>query len=158
VPFDEIAPIVDRSPDATRQLASRARRRVRAENPVPDADLDAQREVVDAFLAASREGDFERLIAVLDPDVVVRSDSGRAAGLHEVRGVDAVAARARSFARLDLAVRPALVNGLPGHVALRDGEPFSVAAFTVRGGRIVEMDFLADPARLRELDLTVLDA
>jgi RNA polymerase sigma-70 factor, ECF subfamily len=157
VPFDEIAPIVDRSPEAARQLASRARRRVRAENPLPDADLDAQREVVDAFLAAAREGDFERLVAVLDPDVVLRADFGRAPGLREVRGANAVVAQAQTYSRLGLALRPALVNGVPGGVALRDGEPFSVAAFTVRAGKIVEMDFLADPARLRELDLTVLD-
>ena len=158
VPFDEIAPIVDRSPEAARQLASRARRRVRAENPVPDADLDAQREVVDAFLAAAREGDFERLLAVLDPDVVLRADFGRARGLRELRGAHAVAAQAQTYARLGLTLRPALVNGVAGGVALRDGEPFSVAAFTVRAGRIVELDFLNDPARLRELDLTVLDA
>jgi RNA polymerase sigma factor (sigma-70 family) len=157
VPFDEIAPIVDRSPEAARQLASRARRRVRAENPLPDADLDAQREVVDAFLAAAREGDFERLVAVLDPDVVLRADFGRAPGLRELRGADAVIAQAQTYARLGLAMRPALVNGVPGGVALRDGEPFSVAAFTVRAGKIVELDFLADPARLRALDLTVLD-
>ncbi len=157
VPFDEIAPIVDRSPEAARQLASRARRRVRAENPLPDADLDAQREVVDAFLAAGRDGDFERLIAVLDPDVVLRADFGRAPGLREVRGASAVIAQAQTYARLGVFLRPALVNGVPGGVALRDGELFSVAAFTVRAGRIVEMDFLADPARLRELDLTVLD-
>jgi RNA polymerase sigma factor (sigma-70 family) len=157
VPFDEIAPVVDRSPDAARQLASRARRRVRAENPVPDADLDSQREVVDAFLAAAREGDFERLVAVLDPDVVLRADFGRARGLRELRGAHAVAAQAQIYSRLGLTMRPALVNGVAGGVALRDGEPFSVAAFTVRAGKIVEMDFLADPARLRELDLTVLD-
>ena len=157
VPFDEIAPIVDRSPEAARQLASRARRRVRAENPLPDADLDAQREVVDAFLAAGRDGDFERLIAVLDPDVVLRADFGRAPGLREVRGASAVIAQAQTYARLGVSLRPALVNGVPGGVALRDGELFSVAAFTVRAGRIVRMDFLADPARLRELDLTVLD-
>ena len=157
VPFDEIAPIVDRSPDAARQLASRARRRVRAENRLPDADLDAQREVVDAFLAASREGDFERLVAVLDPDVVLRADFGHARGLRELRGANTVAAQAQTYSRLGLTMRPALVNGVAGGVALRDGEPFSVAAFTVRAGKIVELDFLNDPARLRELDLTVLD-
>jgi RNA polymerase sigma-70 factor (ECF subfamily) len=157
VPFEEIAPIVDRSPDAARQLASRARRRVRAENPLPDADLDAQREVVDAFLAASREGDFERLVAVLDPDVVLRADFGDAPGLQEVRGATAVLARAQTYSQFGLDLRPALVNGVPGAVALRDGELFSVAAFTVRAKKIVQMDFLADPVRLRELDLTVLD-
>jgi RNA polymerase sigma factor (sigma-70 family) len=157
VPFDEIAPIVDRSPEAARQLASRARRRVRAENPVPDADLDAQREAIDAFLAAAREGDFERLLAVLDPDVVLRADYGGARGLQVLRGAKVVGAQAQAFARLDLTLRPALVNGVAGGVALRDGELFSVAAFTVRGGKIVEMDFLVDPARLREIDVTVLD-
>ncbi len=157
VPFDEIAPIVDRSPDAARQLASRARRRVRAGNPVPDADLKAQREVVDAFLAAAREGDFERLVGVLHPDVVLRADFGRAAPLEEIRGATAVLAQAKTYGQMGLTMRPALVNGVAGAVALRDGEPFSVAAFTVRGGKIVEMHFLADPARLRGLDLAVLD-
>ncbi len=156
VPFDEIAPIVDRSPEATRQLASRARRRVRAENHVPDVDLDAQREVVDAFLAASREGDFARLLALLDPDVVLRADYGRAPGLEEIRGADAVLARSRMYAQLNLDLRPALVNGVPGFVVLRDGELYSLAAITVRAGKIAALDFLADPDRLRELDLSEL--
>jgi RNA polymerase sigma factor (sigma-70 family) len=156
VPFAEIAPIVDRSPEATRQLASRARRRVRAENTVPDPDLDAQREVVEAFLAAARDGDFDRLVAVLDPDVVLRQDFG-AGRSREIRGAVAVAGQARAYAELGLVSKPALVNGAAGVVATRDGQPFSVGAFTVRGGRIVEMDWLADAARLRELDLTVLD-
>jgi RNA polymerase sigma factor (sigma-70 family) len=157
VPFDEIAPIVDRSPEATRQLASRARRRVRAENTVPDADLVAQREVVDAFLAAAREGDFDRLVAVLDPDVVLRVDLGPAAGLREVRGAEAVAGQAASFAQLGLDMRPALINGVAGVVSFLHGEPFSLSAATVRGGKIVELDLLADPERLRELDLTILE-
>ena len=157
VPFDEIAPVVDRSPEAARQLASRARRRVQAQNPVPDPDLDAQREVVAAFIAASRDGDFERLAAVLAPDVVLRADFGRAPGLRELRGAKAVLAQAQTYSRLGVDLRPALVNGVAGGVALRDGKPFSVAAFTVRDGKIVEMDFLADPERVRELDLTVLD-
>jgi RNA polymerase sigma factor (sigma-70 family) len=156
VPFDEIAPIVDRSPEAARQLASRARRRVRAENTVPDPDLDAQREVVDAFLAAARDGDFDRLVSVLDPDVVLRADLG-AGRSREVRGPEAVIGQAMMYAQLRLAMKPALVNGAVGLVTTRDGEPFSVGAFTVRGGRIVEMDWLADAARLRELDLTILD-
>ena len=156
VPFDEIAPIIDRSPEAARQLASRARRRVRAENAVPDADPDAQREVVDAFLAAARDGDFDRLVAVLDPDVVLRADLG-AAGSREVRGADAVIGQAMFYSQLGLVMKPALINGAAGVVTTRDGRPFSVGAFTVRGGRIVEMDWLADPARLRELDLTILD-
>ena len=155
VPFDEIAPIVDRSPEAARQLASRARRRVRAENTVPDADPDAQREVVEAFLAAARDGDFERLVAVLDPDVVLRADLG-AAGSREVRGVEAVIGQAMFYSQLGLVMKPALINGAVGLVTTRDGRPFSIGAFTVRRGRIVEMDWLADPARLRELDLTVL--
>jgi RNA polymerase sigma factor (sigma-70 family) len=156
VPFDEIAQIVDRSPEAARQLASRARRRVRAENTVPDADLDAQREVVEAFLAAARDGDFDRLLAVLDPDVVLRADLG-AAGSREVRGAAAVAGQAMFYEQLGLVMKPALVNGAAGLVTTRDGGPFSVGAFTVRHGRIVEMDWLADRARLRELDLTILD-
>jgi RNA polymerase sigma factor (sigma-70 family) len=156
VPFDEIAPIVDRSPEAARQLASRARRRVRAEDTVPDAGVDAQREVVDAFLAAAREGDFDRLVAVLDPDVVLRADLG-AAGSREVRGAAAVAGQARLYSQAGLDMKPALVNGAAGLVTTRDGKPFSVGAFTVRRGRIVEMDWLADAARLRELDLTILD-
>jgi len=156
VPFDEIAPIVDRSPEAARQLASRARRRVRAENTVPDTDPDAQREVVEAFLAAARDGDFDRLVGVLDPDVVLRADLG-AAGSREVRGADAVIGQAMFYSQLGLVMKPALINGAAGVVTTRDGRPFSVGAFTVRGGRIVEMDWLADPARLRELDLTILD-
>jgi RNA polymerase sigma factor (sigma-70 family) len=157
VPFDEIAPIVDRSPAAARQLASRARRRVQGERTVPDADIAAQREVVDAFLAAARDGDFERLVSVLHPDVVLRADLGPAGGSGEVRGAEAVAGRARTYSGLGLVMHPVLVNGAVGMVATRDGEPFSIAAITVRGGRIVEMDFLADPERLRRLDLSMLD-
>jgi RNA polymerase sigma-70 factor, ECF subfamily len=156
VPFDEIAPIVDRSPEAARQLASRARRRVRAENTVPDTDPDAQQEVVEAFLAAARDGDFDRLVGVLDPDVVLRADLG-AAGSREVRGAAAVIGQAMFYSQLGLVMKPALINGAAGVVTTRDGRPFSVGAFTVRGGRIVEIDWLADPARLPELDLTILD-
>jgi RNA polymerase sigma factor (sigma-70 family) len=156
VPFDEIAPIVGRSPEAARQLASRARRRVRAESSVPDADLEGQREVVDAFLAAAREGDFDRLLAVLDPDVVLRADFGPA-NSREVRGAEAVANQAAIYSRLGLELRPALINGAVGAVSMRDGKPFSVGGVTVRGGRIVELDFLADPERLRRLDLTILE-
>jgi RNA polymerase sigma factor (sigma-70 family) len=157
VPFDEIAPIVDRSPDAARQLASRARRRVRGGNAVPDADLGTQRAVVDAFLAAARDGDFDALVAVLDPDVVLRADLGPAGGRRELRGARAVAGGALGYSRLGLVVRPVLVNGVAGAFSIRDGEPFSIGAFTVRGGRIVEMDILADPERLRRLDLSTLD-
>jgi RNA polymerase sigma factor (sigma-70 family) len=158
VPFDEIAPIVDRSPDAARQLASRARRRVQGENTVPDADLTTQRRVVEAFMAAAREGDFEALVAVLDPDVVLRADAGAVdpGGSTEVRGAAAVAGRALTFSRLDLFMQPALINGAAGVVSTRDGKPFSVGGFTIRGGRIVEIDILADPERLALLDLTVL--
>ena len=157
VPFDEIAPIVERSPEAARQLASRARRHVRAERTVPDADLETQREVVDAFLAAAREGDFDRLVAVLDPDVVVRQDFGPVGGSREIRGAAAVARQALGYAQIGLDIRPALINGVAGAVAFRDGQPFSIGAVTVRNGKIVELDFLGDPERLRELDLTILD-
>ncbi|ASQ98680.1 RNA polymerase sigma factor SigJ [Streptomyces sp. 11-1-2] len=161
VPFDEIAPIVDRTPAAARQLASRARRRVRGAAPVPDADLARQREVVGAFLAAARDGDFEGLISVLDPDVVLRADYGPAPAPapREVRGAAAVADQALTFSRLSgpgLLARPALVNGAVGVVRSRDGRPFSVLAFTVTDGRIVAIDILADPERLNGLDLTVL--
>ena len=158
VPFDEIAPIVGRSSAAARQLASRARRRVQGAAPVSDVDLATQREVMGAFIAAAREGDFRALIAVLDPDVVLRADVGAPpAGMsREVRGAEAVAREALSFSRLDLYVQPALINGAAGTVSIRDGEPVSVAGFTVRGGRITEIDILADPERLRRLDLTIL--
>ena len=159
VPFDQIAPLVDRSSTAARQLASRARRRVQGEAPVPDADLSLQREVVDAFFAAAREGDFEALVAVLDADVVLRSDGGAARpdASFVLRGAKAVAKSALTFARLSPYVQPALINGAAGVVVAPRGRPFSVMGFTVRGGKIVAIDGLADPARLRELDLTVLD-
>ncbi len=156
VPFDEIAAIVDRSPQATRQLASRARRRVQAEHPTPDTDLEGQREVVDAFLAAARDGDFDRLVAVLDPDVVLRADLGPGSESREVRGAAAVAGQARIYAQLGLVIQRALVNGTPGVVTLLNGELFSIGGVTVRGGRIVEIDFLADPQRLALFDLSVL--
>jgi RNA polymerase sigma factor (sigma-70 family) len=157
VPFDEIAPIVGRSPTATRQLASRARRRVQGA-AVPDTDLAGQREVVDAFFAAARDGDFEALVAVLDPDIVLRSDGGvlRPGASVVVRGAAAVASQALMFRRLHPYVRPALVNGTAGVVVTPHGRPLSVMAFTVRQGRIVEIDALADPERLRLLDLTIL--
>jgi hypothetical protein len=155
VPFDEIGRIAGRSPDAARQLASRARRRVRADRTAPDADLEAQREVVDAFLAAAREGDFGRLLAVLDPDVVLRADLGPAGGSREVRGAAAVARQALGYAQLGLVMHPVLINGAAGIVSTRDGQLFSVGGVTVRGGRIVAMDILADPERLRRVDLTI---
>jgi RNA polymerase sigma factor (sigma-70 family) len=159
VPFDEIAPIVERSPAAARQLASRARRRVQGERTAPDADLDRQREVVDAFMAAARDGDFDALVAVLDPDVVVRADAGAlpVGASREVRGAEAVAAQALSYAGAGLLVQPALINGVAGAVTIRRGQAVSVGAFTVRGGKVVAIDILADPVRLRELDLTILD-
>jgi RNA polymerase sigma factor (sigma-70 family) len=159
VPFDDIARILDRSPEAARQLASRARRRVRGEPTVPDADLDTQREVVDAFLAAARDGDFEGLVAILDPDVVLRADTdplGR--GPRTVRGAETVARQAQMFRRrFDVEIRPALINGVAGVVSLRDGKPFSVGAVTVRNRRIATLDFIADPDVLARLDLTVLE-
>ncbi|MFH9228724.1 RNA polymerase sigma factor SigJ [Streptomyces lydicus] len=159
MPFDEIAPIVDRTPAAARQLASRARRRVQGNVPASDPDPARRREVVDAFLAASRGGDFEALLAVLDPDVLLRADAGAASdGLTKlVRGARAVAEQALTFSRFALAGRPALVNGEPGLVTTQDRQPFSVMGFTVAHGRIVEINILADPARLRRVDLTILD-
>jgi RNA polymerase sigma-70 factor, ECF subfamily len=159
MPFEDIAPIVDRSPAAARQLASRARRRVQGSAPTPDADLSRQREVVAAFLAAARAGDFEALLAVLDPDVVLRADRGAAAAevLEEVRGASAVAGRALMFARFAEYGRMALVNGAVGVVTAPRGQPFAVMGVTVAGGKIVELDVLADPERLRQLDLAVLD-
>src|SRR5918994_4139682 len=156
VPFHEIARIVDRSPEAARQLASRARGRVRVEETVPDPDPETQREVVEAFLAAARDGDFDRLVAVLDSDAVLRADLGPAAGSGEVRGAEAIARQAVTFSRLGPAIELALINGAVGLVTRQDGEPFSVTGFTVRAGRIVAMDILADPERLRRLDLTLL--
>ena len=159
VPFEEIAPVVGRSPTAARQLASRARRRVQGEAHVPDADLATQREVVDAFLAASRDGDFDSLLAVLDPGVVLRMDGGavRASLSREVRGARAVAEQTLTFSGLSPFVRPALVNGVAGVVVAPRGRPFSVMGFTIRGGKIVEIDILADPARLSRLDVSVFD-
>ncbi len=158
MPFSEIAPIVDRTPAATRQLASRARRRVRGAAPVPDVDLARQREVVDAFLAASRGGDLGALLSVLDPDVALRADTGGAP--REVRGAAAVADQALLFSRMGgpgRVSRPALVNGAAGVVNWGpDGTPSSVLGFTVSGGRIAEIDILADPERLGRLDLSAI--
>jgi RNA polymerase sigma factor (sigma-70 family) len=156
VPFDEIAPIIERSTEATRQLASRARRRVRGADPVPDVDLTAQWEVAEAFLAAAREGNFDALVAVLDPDVVLRADGGLTGISQHIRGAETVASQALLWSRVDLTMRRALINGAAGVVAFLHGRPFSIAAVTVRNGRIVEIDFLADPERLAQLDLTEL--
>jgi RNA polymerase sigma-70 factor (ECF subfamily) len=155
VPFDEIAPMVDRSPTAARQLASRARRRVQGAARTPDGDLARQREVVDAFFAASRDGDFDALVAVLHPDVVLRSDGGVMRPDTSVvrRGAENVAGNALMFARLSPFVRPALVNGAAGAVVVPRGRPFSVMGFTVRDGKIAEIDVITDPERLAELDL-----
>jgi RNA polymerase sigma-70 factor (ECF subfamily) len=157
IPFDDIAPIVDRSPDATRQLASRARRRVRGAAPDPDGDLSAQWEVVEAFLAAARDGDFDGLVAVLDPDVVLRADGGLLTNLSQhVRGAENVAGQALMWSRADLTMKRALVNGAPGMVTFLHGKPFSIAAVTVRNRRIAEIDFLVDPERIAQVDLAVL--
>ena len=156
MPFEEIAPIVERTPAATRQLASRARRRVRGAKPESDAGLPEQRRVVDAFLAAARDGDFEGLIAVLDPDVVFRIDFGPDSrqARPEVEGAEAVArqilARGAPFAPL---ARPAIVNGMAGALVGLRGRPFAVAGFTVSNGRITEIDIVADPDKLPHLDL-----
>jgi RNA polymerase sigma factor (sigma-70 family) len=159
VPFEDIAPVVDRSPGAARQLASRARRRVRGAATSPDADLALQREVVDAFLAAAREGDFDALLAVLDPEVVLRADRGATVtgASREVRGAPAVAEQALTFSRFAEFARPALVNGAAGVVVAPRGRPYSVMGFTVTRGKIVGIYILADPARLSRLALAVLD-
>ena len=155
IPFDDIAPIVGRSSAATRQLASRGRRRVQGA-PIPDADLDGQWAVVEAFLAASRDGDFERLLDALDPEVTLRSDGGtsRPGLVTLVHGAQAVATNAMTFRRVATSATRTLVNGLPGGVAWTpDGRPFAVLSFTVVDGRIAEIDVLADPERLARLDL-----
>lgn len=155
VPFDEIAPIVGRSPVTTRQLASRARRRVQGAATDSDVDLTPQREVINAFLAASRGGDFNALLAVLDPDAVLRADQTAVhmSASEEVRGALAVA---RQFSGRARAAQPALVNGANGLVWAIGGEPRVVFDFTIRDGKIVAIDMLADTERLRELDLTIL--
>ncbi|HKA95816.1 MAG TPA: RNA polymerase sigma factor SigJ [Streptosporangiaceae bacterium] len=158
VPFDEIAPIVGRSPAAARQLASRARRRVRGAAPPPDRDLARQRRVVDAFFAAARGGDFAALVAVLDPDVVLRADGGALPGASAVlHGSEAVAGQALMFAGPSRHALPVLVNGAAGVVITVDGRPVSVMGFTVTGGKIVAIDALVDPERLSRLRLAVLD-
>ena len=158
VPFAEIAPIVGRSPAAARQLASRARNRVRGAAPAPETNLVRQREVVDAFLAASRGGDFGALLAVLDPEVVLRADNGAAGASRLVRGARTVANQALIYSRLAPFSQPALVNGAAGAVTAPGGEPLAIMGFTVARGKIVEIDILADPERLGRLDLrAVLD-
>ncbi len=157
LPFDEIAPIVERSPTATRQLASRARRRVQGVPTVSDADLTRQRQVVDAFLAAARGGNFDALLAVLDPDVVLRTDSfGQPADASRtIHGVENVAKRAvRGRAR---AAQAALVNGAVGVVVAPRGRLMMVLSFTITESKIVAIDSITDPDRLRQLDLAILD-
>src|SRR2546426_5644487 len=157
--FDEIAPIVDRSPVAARQLASRARRRIQGQAPTSDADLRTQRRVVDAFLAAVRDGDFEALVAVLDPAILLRADGGAVKGMSRlVRGAQAVASQAATFSKLGLSNEVVLVNGNIGVVTrLPDGRLFSVIGFTIAGGKAVEMDILGDPDRLSRLDLSAIE-
>lgn len=162
VTFAEIAPIVGRSPMAARQLASRARRRVRGVTPAPAPDPGEQRAVVAAFMAAVRNGDFEGLLVVLDPDVVLRADGGTrwVGATREIRGAETVSRSALTITRrlTGFTVKRALVNGTPGIVSWDEGgEPFSVMGFTVRDGKIIEIDVLADPERLHRLDFTVLD-
>ena len=159
VPFDQIAPLVERSPAATRQLASRARRRVRGQAPAPDSDLVHQRVVVDAFFAAARSGDFDALVAVLDPDVVLRADGGAARTRPTVviHGAQAVAGQAVLAQRLAPFIRPVLVNGTAGVVTVVNDRAFSVMGFTVSDGRVAAIEVLYDPQRLADLDLAILD-
>lgn len=154
MPFDKIAPIVERTPAAARQLASRARRRLRSRNAPPDADMQVQRSLVDAFVSASQDGDLRRLVAILDPEVLLRADVASI----EIRGAEQVARQAQTFSRLGLLRRPVLVNGAAGLVCMLEGKLFSVMAFTVSGGKITEINIVRDPGRLGQLDLTVLDA
>jgi RNA polymerase sigma factor (sigma-70 family) len=154
VPFDDIATVLDSSPSAARQLASRARRRVRGRTQVPDADLARQQEVVDAFFAAAREGDFDRLVALLDPDVVAH-DLGRARVL---RGAETVARAAQFGARSGREVRPVLVDGTPAAVVFDEEQPVLMMVFTVVDDRIVQIEGIRDPDRLRRIDLVGLAA
>jgi RNA polymerase sigma factor (sigma-70 family) len=156
VPFDEIGAMVGRSPAAARQLASRARRRIQ-EAPTPDRDPSRQRAVVDAFFAAARGGDFEALVAVLDPEIVLRSDRGTLPGSAVVRGPQAVAAQALRFADPSRIVHPALVNGAAGVVITVDGKPISIVGFTIMNDKIITIDALADPERIGSLHLGFLD-
>jgi RNA polymerase sigma factor (sigma-70 family) len=155
VPFDEIAGVIDRSPEATRQLASRARRRVQGDPAsVRTTDPARHREVVDAFLAASRSGSFEALVSVLDPDIVLRIDDGSGLGARLVRGAERVATGALLFSQVERDVRVVLVNGMPGLVTIENGRLLSVADFTVVDGKLAELTIVADPTRLAHVDLT----
>ena len=166
LPFDEIAPIVGRSPTAARQLASRARRRVQGTAAVPDTDRTRQREIVDAFLAASRGGDFAALLAVLDPDVVLRADpvAVQASAAARDRGAPALApevhgaaAVAETFSGRARAARPALINGIAGLVWAPGGQPRAVFAFTMARGKVVELELIADPERIRQMEVVILN-
>jgi RNA polymerase sigma factor (sigma-70 family) len=158
VPFDEIAPMLDRSPTAVRQLASRARRRVRGQAPAPDPDVARQREVVSAFFAAARDGDFDGLVTVLDPEVVLRADGGESTTRPTVllRGAQAVASNASMAQKLARFVRPALINGTAGAVVVIGEKVFAVMGFSVVDGRIAEIDILSDPERVAEVDVSGL--
>lgn len=156
IPFDQIAPIVERSPEATRKLASRARRRIQEAGPVPDSDITAQQDAVAAFFAAGRSGEFDRLVSVLDPDVVLRGDFGSGTPGFRTQGASAVAKLAGSYAGPEREVRAAAVNGAAGAVIFVAGRAVAVMGFVVRGGRIAAIDVLADPDRLAKLDLSGL--
>ncbi|HET7075740.1 MAG TPA: sigma-70 family RNA polymerase sigma factor [Mycobacterium sp.] len=155
VPFDQIAPIVDRTPEATRKLASRARRRIEQAHPAPDGDMAAQREAVDAFFAAGRTGDFDRLVSVLHPDVVLRGDFGPDA-VFRTEGASAVAKLARSYAGHEREARAATINGAAGAVIFVGGRATAIMGFVVRAGRVTAVDVLADPARLARIDLSAV--
>jgi RNA polymerase sigma factor (sigma-70 family) len=155
VPFDQIASLVERSPEAARKLASRARQRIQQARPQPDGDIAAQREVVEAFFAAGRAGDFERLVAVLDPDVVLRGDFG-GGRVRVITGVTAVARQAQLYGGPAREVRAATVNGAAGAVIFLRNRPVSVLAFVVSGGRVTAIDAIADPARLARMDLSAV--
>jgi RNA polymerase sigma factor (sigma-70 family) len=156
VPFDQIAPVVERTPEATRKLASRARRRIQQADPLPDADIAAQREAVDAFFAAGRSGDFDRLVAVLHPDVVLRGDFGSGAGLFRAEGAKSVAELARGYAAPEREVRAAIINGGAGAVVFVAGRAAAIMAFVVRDGVVAAIDVLADPERIARLDLSAV--
>jgi RNA polymerase sigma factor (sigma-70 family) len=156
VPFDQIAPIVERTPEATRKLASRARRRIQQADPIPDGDLAAQREAVDAFFAAGRSGDFDRLVSVLHPDVVLRGDFGPGTAGFRAEGASSVAKLARSYAGPEREVRAATVNGAAGAVIFVTGQPTAIMGFLVRGGRVAAVDVLADPERIARIDLSAM--
>jgi RNA polymerase sigma factor (sigma-70 family) len=154
VPFDDIAPILDRTPESTRKLASRARRRIEEADPVPDTNMAAQREAVDAFFAAGRDGDLDRLVSVLDPGVVLRGDFGPGAGVVRADGAASVARLARSYAGPEREVRAATVNGAAGAVIFVAGQPTAIMGFLVRAGRVAAIDVLADPQRIARIDLS----